>query len=129
MIGLGSDNQNVKISKGQQNLGKCVIIMEIRIMILLFVIFMILLLYIITIQNHNRDQPGQMCNYDGDHPQRVVAWNNSPGEDYNRPQKNAFCLLICNNDFSEQCIEDKPKTSALLFHHSPSSSFLSRLRT
>ena len=35
-----------------------------------------------------------MCNYDGDHPQRVVAWNNSPGEDYNRPQKNAFCLLI-----------------------------------
>ena len=113
-------NQNVKISKGQQNLGKCVIIMEIRIMILLFVIFMILLLYIITIQNHNRDQPGQMCNYDGDHPQRVVAWSNSSGEDCNDPQKNVFCLLICNNDFSEKCMEDKPKTSALLFHHSPS---------
>ena len=87
-------NQNVKISKGQQNLGKCVIIMEIRIMILLFVIFMILLLYIITIQNHNRDQPGQMCNYDGDHPQRVVAWSNSPGEDCNGPQKNIFCLFL-----------------------------------
>ena len=29
-------------------------------------------------------------------------------------------LSSCNNDFSEECKEDKPKTSALLFHHSPS---------